>query len=247
MMRLLLLLVVGLALVSAQTAGSSCGMRVLRQQLNAVDDACCAAGECGDSEPVPATCSAACAAVYVPFWNLCGAMLSSEGDPEAAAYATFSLSCLAAISPPGSCGDGCDASSFQCRSNEVRLACCDEDHDCIDSHMLSGAAMGSAGAFSPPTGCGYECSLVLPGFWAACRPFMHEAKRDVYNADAMGQFSSAAAACENQDPSDLLNMLYEKKYVNGCLLHTTGLSHGGGGSGHNGGPDAFSALRIRVA
>eukprot|EP01052_Picozoa_sp_SAG31_P020055 SAG31_NODE_1490_length_8134_cov_3.892968_2_plen_167_part_00 len=140
-------------------------------------------------------------------------MLSSEGDAEAEAYATFSLDCLQRSSPPGSCGDSCDASNFLCRSNEMRLACCAEDGECIDTHTLSGAQLGVAGRFQPPRGCGYECSLVLPAFVEACAPYMRDSLQDDYPAADLAQFATAAQQCENQDPVDILNVLYEKKYA----------------------------------
>ena len=116
----------------------------------AVDEACCAGNQCLGESPVPDMCSAQCAEVYVPFWNSCGAMLSSQGDAEAEAYAQFSLQCLRTLSPPGSCGDECSAANFQCRANEVRVACCEEDHDCTEL-SAGGTNMGSAGRFDPPT------------------------------------------------------------------------------------------------
>ena len=118
--------------------------------LPAVDEACCAGNQCLGESPVPDMCSAQCAEVYVPFWNSCGAMLSSQGDAEAEAYAQFSLQCLHTLSPPGSCGDECSAANFQCRANEVRVACCEEDHDCTEL-SAGGTNMGSAGRFAPPT------------------------------------------------------------------------------------------------
>ena len=124
---------------------AQCGMRALRTHLNAVDEACCADGQCSDDSPVPVDCSdAKCGEVYLPFWNACGATLSSEGDEEARAYAGFSLKCLSTLHPPGSCGDECTAANFQCRVNEMRLACCEEDHDCVPE------GMGSAGKILAP-------------------------------------------------------------------------------------------------
>lgn len=217
-------------------------MRQLMMHLDAVDSACCSDESCAGDSPVPDRCSASCAEVFVPFWDACAPMLSSEGDAEAEAYARFSLSCLHSVSPPGSCGAECTAANFRCRHNEIRLACCEEDHDCVE---LSGAgtSLGSAGRFSPPTACGFECSLVLPAFWEACQPYMASELRDVYNAADLASFASAAQACEDQDPVDLLDTLYEKQYVTGCVLHTAGLSHGD--ASHDA-PPAYSAIRLTV-
>jgi hypothetical protein len=219
---LALAVILGPRTASAQAA--TCGMRQLRQHLGAVDDACCADGACGDAS-VPGTCSAACAEVFVPFWNACAPMLSSQGDPEAELFAQFSLSCLRAVSPPGSCGAECSEANFLCRHNEVRLACCEEDHDCVELGG-GGTSLGTAGRFSPPNACGFECSLVLPAFWQACEPYMRAELRDQYDAADLASYAAATEACEDQDPADLLDTLYERQYVTGCVLHTAGLSHG---------------------
>ena len=169
-------------------------------------------------------------------------MLSSQGDPEAEAYASFSLTCLHAVSPPGGCGAECSAANFRCRHNEVRLACCEEDHDCVELSS-GGTSLGTAGRFSPPTACGFECSLVLPAFWEACEPYMATELRDLYDAADLSSFASAAQACEDQDPVVLLDTLYEYQYVTGCVLHTAGLSHGD--ASHDM-PTAWSSVRITV-
>lgn len=220
-----------------------CGMRQLMQHLDDVDSVCCSDGSaCADGAVVPDRCSTECAEVFVPFWDACAPMLSSQGDAEAEAYAHFSLTCLHAVSPPGSCGAECTAANFRCRHNEVRLACCEEDHDCVE---LSGAgtSLGSAGRFSPPTACGFECSLVLPAFWEACQGYMANELRDVYNAADLASFASATEACEEQDPAALLDTLYEKQYVTGCALHTAGLSHG---DANHDVASAYSAIRLTV-
>ena len=236
---LALAVILGPRTASAQAA--TCGMRQLRQHLGAVDDACCADGACGDAS-VPGTCSAACAEVFVPFWNACAPMLSSQGDPEAELFAQFSLSCLRAVSPPGSCGAECSEANFLCRHNEVRLACCEEDHDCVELGG-GGTSLGTAGRFSPPNACGFECSLVLPAFWQACEPYVRAELRDQYDAADLASYAAATEACEDQDPADLLDTLYERQYVTGCVLHTAGLSHGD--ASHDA-PSAWSSIRLTV-
>ena len=82
---------------------------------------------------------------------------------------------------------------------------------------------------------------MLPAFWEACQPYMAAELRDTYDAAAMRDFATGVQACEDQDPVELLEVLYER-VQSGCVLRTVGLSHGDA----NHGSGSYSALRITV-
>ena len=144
-------------------------------------------------------------------------MLGEIGDTDA--LGGFALECQSTLAPPGSCGDSCNEESFACLANQVRVACCEEDHECVDA---------VEGTIVAPSACGYECSLVLPGFLEQCRPLMASAMRDTFDAAALRQFDAAASACEDQDIGEVLDILYQLRHLEGCFLDTSGVAPASG-------------------
>ena len=65
---------------------------------------------------------------------------------------------------------------------------------------------------------------MLPAFWEACQPYMAAELRDTYDAAAMRDFATGVQACEDQDPVELLEVLYER-VQSGCVLRTVGVTH----------------------
>ena len=62
--------------------------------------------------------------------------------------------CMAELYPPGSCGDVCDESTFQCRLQEINSACCREEA-CKGGEVI-------------PIDCSTECALTFAPFVDEC-------------------------------------------------------------------------------
>ena len=73
------------------------------------------------------TCSAACGVVFEPFWDQCGAMLTTAGMGGMDEMGIFYDRCLESLYPPGVCGTFCNQHTYDCFLADTRSACCDED------------------------------------------------------------------------------------------------------------------------
>jgi hypothetical protein len=97
----------------------TCDMNSMMTGLMHVQDVCCSAAgaTCGGVYPgADTTCSTACAVPFETFWKDCGKTIKTMG--MAGSMETFFATCMETLYPPGSCGDVCDESTFQCRLQE---------------------------------------------------------------------------------------------------------------------------------
>ena len=70
-----------------QQADHQCSMADMVQLLETVDAQCCASEDDNCTTGMPTTCSAACAAVFLPFWDRCGSLFDEQ------TYAHFVADC----------------------------------------------------------------------------------------------------------------------------------------------------------
>ena len=74
----------------------------------------CANGQCPENWIPGAAdvCNAACGAVFEPFWDQCGAMLTNANMGGMDTMGVFYNHCLESLYPPGSCGTFCNAHTY---------------------------------------------------------------------------------------------------------------------------------------
>jgi hypothetical protein len=170
--------------------------------MSAVTTTCCAGGGCDDGASVPSTCARECADGFLPFWDNCGAMLMSLGMPGADGFGLFASECEDALVPPRACGATCTADTLACRLDEMREACCIEDGDCLD------------GSSTVPVNCGLDCARVLPKVWNDCSSTPWQAA-GLTDAE-VEQLGRTYNKCFDQDPTEVLDLLYDLVYIQGC-------------------------------
>ena len=199
--------------------------------MSAVTTTCCVSGGCGGGASVPATCERECATSFLPFWDSCGEMLMSLGMPGADGFGLFASECEDAVVPPRACGTTCTLDTLECRLDEMREVCCVEDGDCPNGSAV-------------PVNCGLDCARVLPRVWNDCSSTPWEAAG--LTEGEVAQLGRTYEKCFDQDPTEVLDLLYDLVYVQGCEV---ALSDEGQGVGvvtslHD---SALRRLRSRIA
>jgi hypothetical protein len=119
----------------------------------------CAGGVCPEEwyPGVEDSCESACAKIYEPFWDECGAMMEGMGMGGMETMGAFYDDCLETLYPPGKCGIFCNEHTYECMLDETHEACCDEEgSNCVDSSDV-------------PLTCPVGCALVWPEFAAVCK------------------------------------------------------------------------------
>ena len=150
---------------SPQVVTAACNIMDLFNELSAITtNPACTAGCSGGSGVCPPNwfpgaadvCSAECGAIFEPFWDECGSMLTqmNMGGMEQMGY--FYDSCLETLYPPGTCGTFCNAHTFDCFTVEVDAACCEGGANCPATQDV-------------PLSCPVGCALVFPEFLETCR------------------------------------------------------------------------------
>ena len=98
----------------------------------------------------------------------------------------FFATCMETLYPPGACGDVCDASTFQCRLQEINMACCREEA-CKDGSIV-------------PADCSTECALTFA-------PFLDECAGETgarFDEGTMKQLTDFKAKCLDQDTTSVV-------------------------------------------
>ena len=166
-------------------ATPSCDMNTMTIGVNHIQDVCCAGGSCGGVYPGADTpCKSRCAIPFQTFWTDCGKTIKAMG--MAGSMETFFATCMETLYPPGSCGDVCDASTFQCRLQEVNMACCRED-GCKNGSIV-------------PADCSTECALVFVSFRDECATMSSGA----FDVGTMSQLDDFKTKCLDQDTTSVV-------------------------------------------
>ena len=121
-----------------------CSISNVFQHLNAIKSskdcrAGCAGGKCKpDWTPGKKDkCNAKCGAIFEPFWDQCGEMLTHAKMGGMSEMGSFYTSCLRNLYPAGGCGAFCTQHTYDCYLKELRTACCDEDGNCNGQSPVS--------------------------------------------------------------------------------------------------------------
>ena len=156
-------------------------------------------------------CSAACGVVFEPFWDQCGAMLTTAGMGGMDEMGIFYDRCLESLYPPGVCGTFCNQHTYECFLADVQNACCDEDgRNCPDGQDI-------------PNTCPVGCAVLFPEFLETCRAHVQE-QAGLQEAD----YEEFETLCLDQDGLALVEYAM-MMMSDGCILD---LAAGGNGGGH---------------
>ena len=155
-------------------------------------------------------CNAKCGAIFEPFWDQCGQMLTAAKMGGMKEMGFFYHSCLRNLYPAGSCGAFCTQHTYDCYLKEVHAACCDED----------GANCNTQ---SPvPQTCPVGCGLVFPTFLENCRNHIkqHQTESWCHSAKCIDlkQFEAFEKKCLAIDGMALVEYALEMK-DKGCTIN----------------------------
>ena len=155
------------------------------------------------------TCSAACGVVFEPFWDQCGAMLTTAGMGGMDEMGIFYDRCLESLYPPGVCGTFCNQHTYECFLADVQNACCDEDgRNCPDGQDI-------------PNTCPVGCAVLFPEFLETCRAHVQE-QAGLQEAD----YEEFETLCLDQDGLALVEYAL-MLMSDGCILDLSGGGNGG--------------------
>lgn len=96
----------------------------------------------------------------------------------------------------------CTMAMFSDRTDEVDAVCCQAD----------AADPNGCGAAGAPTACNYDCSLMFTPWFNECHELI-----EVMVADSLPMFDATYAACQQQDPHDVLREIYDLE-EQGCQV-----------------------------
>ena len=193
-----------LASVWLSASAQECDLGGMMAQSAVVTATCCGAdGSACGSSAVPTSCDHACGDVFIPFWDSCGSLLLSLGMPGSDEFGFFASQCEDALVPPGACGESCTAETLECRMDEVREACCVEDHDCDAQNI--------------PANCGIDCARILPKVYDDCAEVLRSGATGAHEWQRRWpQMGRTYDKCFDQDPTEALDLLYDLLYLQHC-------------------------------
>ena len=154
--------------------------------------------------------------MYEPFWDQCGAMLTTMGLGGMDEMGEFYDKCLETLYPPGECGQLCNLHTYDCYLQEVHQACCDLGGlNCVAGRDI-------------PLECPVGCGLVFPAFVDKCHDHIAANGLDA-------EFQAFREECLDVDGLDLVEYAIDLKQQ-GCQIDLTGGALPGGGHRRMQGP-----------
>ena len=160
--------------------------------FNSMNTVCCSGKAGCDTGAFPTRCSDDCAALWMPIWQDCGAMLTSmfAGSPDmAASIGPFSDTCETTFFGSGS--GRCDDTYWQAGLQIITQVCPNPG-----SQVLQGAHL--AGPF--PSTCSPQCSAVFLPFFEECETKIAAENAYQANTDDARSYTNFAATCQAATP-----------------------------------------------
>jgi hypothetical protein len=153
------------------------------------------------------SCSAECAAVFVPFWEACGETVVETTTLVGQDFAPFYNLCRAGMIGRAATPQAqrrCTTGTFNARKAAAEAVCCPDADSCAGNPRL-------------PTHCSLQCAVAYAEFYEDCAAVAASSHAKV--VDKMQQFHRTCI--DETDAADLLIVLSDMPQ-NGCSIDTSG-------------------------